>query len=116
VTVLPSLNSTESYGLVHVESILCGTPVVASNLPGIRIPTQETGCGLTFPAGDSQALAKALIRVLSNKQEFNGHSDRLIQLSAPEQVAMEYEKIFTSLVGASDEITIHAASKNQADN
>jgi hypothetical protein len=54
--------------------------------------------------------------VLSNKQEFNGHSDRLIQLSAPEQVAMEYEKIFTSLVGASDEITIRAASKNQADN
>jgi glycosyltransferase involved in cell wall biosynthesis len=36
VTVLPSINSTESYGIVQVESMLCGTPVVASDIPGVR--------------------------------------------------------------------------------
>jgi len=113
VTVLPSLNSTESYGLVQVESILCGTPVIASNLPGIRIPVQETGCGLIFPAGDSQALAKAIIRVLSNTQDYQGHPERLIQLSAPEHVAAEYEKIFTNLPGISTEKLIQPAGDNK---
>ena len=113
VTILPSLNSTESYGLVQVESMLCGTPVIASNLPGIRIPVQETGCGLTFPVGDSQALAKALIRVLSNTQEFQGQPEKLIQMSAPEQVATEYEKIFTHLCGVTTEKLIQPAGDNQ---
>jgi glycosyltransferase involved in cell wall biosynthesis len=36
VTVLPSINSTESFGMVQVESMTCGTPVVATDLPGVR--------------------------------------------------------------------------------
>ena len=35
VTVLPSLNSTESFGLVQVEGMLCGAP--ANNLRAIRV-------------------------------------------------------------------------------
>ena len=36
--IVPSLNSTESFGLVQVEAMLCGTPSIASNLPGVRQP------------------------------------------------------------------------------
>ena len=53
VTVLPSLNRTESFGFVQIESMLNGTPVVASALPGVRVPTIETGMGLTVPPGDA---------------------------------------------------------------
>ncbi len=65
VTVLPSLNRTESYGMVQVESMACGTPVVASDLPGVRQPTRTTGMGRTVPPGDSGALAEALLEVLA---------------------------------------------------
>ena len=113
VTVLPSLNSTESFGLVQVKSIRCGTPVVASSLPGIRVPVQETGCGLIFPTGDSQALAEALIQVLSNPHEYRGHPDHLIRLSEPDNVASEYEKIFASLVPDYQKMTIQPANDSQ---
>ncbi len=98
VTVLPSLNRTEAYGMVQVESMLCNTPVIASDLPGIRVPVSETGSGLIFPAGDSQALAAALIQVLSNPDAYHGHPQTLLNLSEPDQVAAQYEQIFSALL------------------
>lgn len=70
VTVLPSVNATESFGLVQVESMLCGTPVIASDLPGVRMPVQITGMGRIVPPNNPQALAQALIDVIRNRPRF----------------------------------------------
>jgi glycosyltransferase involved in cell wall biosynthesis len=43
VLVLPS--GTECFGLVQVEAMLCGTPVVMTNIHGARIVVQATGMG-----------------------------------------------------------------------
>jgi hypothetical protein len=59
VVVVPSLNSTETFGLVQVEAMLCGTPSIASDLPGVRRPPRMTGMGEVVPIGDSSALAEA---------------------------------------------------------
>ncbi|MDX1372735.1 MAG: glycosyltransferase family 4 protein, partial [Nitrososphaeraceae archaeon] len=45
VLVLPSTNSTESFGMVQVEAMMMGVPVVASDLPGVRVPILKTGMG-----------------------------------------------------------------------
>jgi glycosyltransferase involved in cell wall biosynthesis len=92
VTVLPSINPTESFGMVQVESLACGTPVIASDLPGVRIPVQMTGMGALIPAGNAVALAQAIIGVLESAPL--GHPEALIALSTPEAVAQAYESIF----------------------
>jgi glycosyltransferase involved in cell wall biosynthesis len=96
VTVLPSINSTESYGLVQVESMTCGTPVVASDLPGVRVPINMSQSGMIVPARDADALARALIKILENPATFQGDPETVVQRSTPEAVAMEYETVFES--------------------
>jgi len=66
----PSLNMTESFGMVQVEAMLCGTPVVASDLPGVRQPVHMTGMGETIPVGDSGALVEAVTRVVEGKAKY----------------------------------------------
>jgi glycosyltransferase involved in cell wall biosynthesis len=97
VTVLPSINSTESYGMVQVESMLCGTPVVSSDLPGVRVPVSQTGMGLTVPPANPQALAEALMAIMENPAAFRGRPERLLSLSTPQAVAEQYEAIFEDL-------------------
>lgn len=57
-TVLPSVNHQEAFGITLVESMACGTPVVASDLPGVRDVAARGG--LLAPPGDPVQLAKQL--------------------------------------------------------
>jgi glycosyltransferase involved in cell wall biosynthesis len=43
VLVLPSLNRLEAFGIALIEAMACATPVVASNLPGVRDVALEGG-------------------------------------------------------------------------
>jgi glycosyltransferase involved in cell wall biosynthesis len=94
LTALPSINSTESYGLVQVESMACGTPVIASDRPGMRVPVQMTGMGRLVPPANSPALADAIIEVLDHPQQYRNRAGDLVQRSTPDYVAAEYEKVF----------------------
>jgi glycosyltransferase involved in cell wall biosynthesis len=98
VTVLPSLNSTESFGMVQVEGMLCGAPSIASALPGVRQPVMMTGMGEIVPIGDSAALAEAVIRVLNDKAKYTRpRSDIEAQFSTL-RTAEQYEKLFEELL------------------
>ncbi len=100
VTVLPSLNSTESFGMVQVESMACGTPVVASDLPGVRQPVAMTGMGCTVPPGDAPALAEALVQVLEDPSRYRGDPAHVRLRFSPETIAAEYEALFSELAAA----------------
>lgn len=97
VVVLPSLNATESFGLVQVEAMLCGTPVVASDLPGVRVPTRTTGMGLTVPPRDSRALARAILQVLADRPAFCRPREEVARHYNTERTAAEYEALFQAL-------------------
>jgi phosphatidylinositol alpha-mannosyltransferase len=60
VTVLPS--EDEAFGLVLVESLACGTPVVAAQSGGMpEIVTGDAEVGVLTPIGDAEALAAAIV-------------------------------------------------------
>ena len=63
VAVAPSIY--EPFGLVAVEAMACGTPVVVGDTGGLR-EIVEGGSGLCFTPEDAGGLADALIRVLSD--------------------------------------------------
>jgi glycosyltransferase involved in cell wall biosynthesis len=95
VTVLPSINPTESYGMVQVEAMACGTPVIATDRPGVRVPVQLTDMGKLVPQGDAPALAEAIVEVLDHPAEYQGSPQALLAASTPEAVAKEYEQFFS---------------------
>ena len=98
VTVLPSLNSTESFGLVQIESMICGTPVVASDLPGVRQPVLTTGMGQISPIGDSEALAQTILSVLENPSAFQKEASEIRARFEPKQTAVAYQQLFEELL------------------
>jgi glycosyltransferase involved in cell wall biosynthesis len=65
VTVLPSTTAGEAFGLVLLESLACATPVIASNLPGVRAVVADGIDGYLVAPGDAADLAARLDQLLS---------------------------------------------------
>jgi D-inositol-3-phosphate glycosyltransferase len=63
---VPSL--TESFGLVALEAMACGTPVVGTRVGGLQTVIEDGQSGLLVPAGDYQALAEAMAQVLTDSR------------------------------------------------
>ncbi|MBU0493761.1 MAG: glycosyltransferase family 4 protein [Chloroflexi bacterium] len=94
---VPSVNSTESFGLVQVEAMLCGTPSVASNLPGVREPVRMTGMGEVVPIADPEALAQALVRVIRNKDRYVRPREEIANRFSLDHTRSEYERLFADV-------------------
>jgi glycosyltransferase involved in cell wall biosynthesis len=67
ITVVPSIQA-EPFGLVVMESMALGTPVVGSRCGGITEQVVDGETGLLFAPGDEQALAESLACLLEDDQ------------------------------------------------
>jgi glycosyltransferase involved in cell wall biosynthesis len=95
--VLPSLNSTESFGMVQIEAMMNGVPSIASDLPGVRQSVRQHEMGKIIPIGDSSALAEAAISILNDPQAYKRDSQAIAQRYLPETIAIEYEGLFSEI-------------------
>jgi len=61
----------ESFGIVLIEALACGAPVVASRLPAfLEVLSDDEGiCGQTFRTGNSQAMARAIVASLREPRD-----------------------------------------------
>jgi glycosyltransferase involved in cell wall biosynthesis len=97
--VLPSITSYEAFGMVQVEAMKAGVPVVATDMRGVRIPVQRTGNGILVPPRAAPALADAIVKVLTDPrfQARREIFDRAWEAFSPDRVVDRYTELYRSL-------------------
>jgi len=60
-------SSMEGWGITTIEANACGTPVLASNVPGLRDSVNNPHTGYLFPYGKSDQLAELIIKLVENQ-------------------------------------------------
>jgi cellulose synthase/poly-beta-1,6-N-acetylglucosamine synthase-like glycosyltransferase/glycosyltransferase involved in cell wall biosynthesis len=77
IFVNPSL--IEGWGITTIEANACGTPVVASNVAGLRDSVHNPHSGFLVPYGNSEEFSKNIIEILTNKKTRNRMSNDAIK-------------------------------------
>ena len=83
LSVIPSIH--EAFGVAALESQAMGVPAVASRVDGLNDTVRHGKTGLLFPAGDSDVLAGAVVRLLQDRKLW-----RRMSLAGREFVAQHY--------------------------
>ncbi len=87
----------EAFGMVLLEAMACGKPVVSSDVPGPASIARQDGCGVLFRSGDAADLARALRQVRPEMGE-RGRA-LVLRKYTWEIVGRQLDGIYRSLVG-----------------
>ena len=77
ILALPSINQTEAFGMVQAEAMMNGTPVIASNLPGVRMPIKLTRMGVITEPKNAKQISRTILSILEKKYKFT--NDKLVK-------------------------------------
>ena len=91
VLVIPSNN--ECMGLAQIEAMLCGTPVVMSDIYGGRVPVQVTGMGKLSRQGDWRSIGQATLAVLGDRERYVKPRERIESCFSLETTINRYEAL-----------------------
>ncbi|MFH1867238.1 MAG: glycosyltransferase family 4 protein [Patescibacteria group bacterium] len=80
IFVLPSINQAEAFGLVILEAMASGLPVIASNLTGVRTLVEPGKTGLLTEPGDHLSLTQALETLLNNDNQAKNMGKRAAEI------------------------------------
>jgi len=95
VLVLPSIDPLEAFGIVQIEAMLCGSPVVASDMPGVREVVRKTGYGLTSNVRDPEDIAKKIIKVVQNRASYAPDHNEVARIFNPEATIETYARLMS---------------------
>jgi glycosyltransferase involved in cell wall biosynthesis len=100
VLVYPSQD--EIFGLVPLEAILCGTPVIVADDSGCGEVINRTGGGEVVPLGDVGALTQAMGRMLNARSFWQTKTamaaDRIRAVYGEDVVCAEIEQLYAEMV------------------
>ena len=92
----------EGWGITNLEAAACGTPVVASNSPGIRESVRHGETGYLVPHGDAPAMAAAMDRLAASAglvEELGLQARRFAETFTWERAAEQTERHLERLSG-----------------
>ncbi len=90
--VLPSVNRVEAFGLVLLEAMASGKPVIASNLPGVRSVFVDGEQGFVVRVGDVDGLAEKIARLAADAALCVAMGRRARQLVERKYLAVQAEQ------------------------
>jgi len=68
--ILPSINQGEAFGIVQIEAMACGKPVIVSNLPGVRTVLQDNETGFVFENKNINNLVDKINQLFSDPKQY----------------------------------------------
>jgi len=98
---LPSTNMGESFGIVNLEAMACGIPIISSKLGGIPDVVNDMENGILVKPGDPESLADALIFLLENKdirKKMGTDGRKKVEEYSWEKIAEKTENIYNRLL------------------
>lgn len=96
VFALPS--RSDCFPSVQIEAMLCGTPVVATDIPGAREVVSVTEMGLLVAPHDERALANGLVAVLADRDQYVRPYEAIRAVFATDKSVSAYESLLKSMV------------------
>lgn len=97
-------SSEESFGLSALEAMSCGTPVVATDVGGVREVVDDGVTGLLAPAGDVAAFAENLKSLLFDRDRARSMGEAArraaVERFAHERVIPLYEAVYHRVLSA----------------
>jgi glycosyltransferase involved in cell wall biosynthesis len=104
IFILPSTSrSQEGFGMVALEALACGKPVICTRIVGVAEEVERVGAGLVVEAGKPEVLAGAIVRLLQSGPEarrMGAAGRRLVEERYGwRKVAERFEGLYEDLVG-----------------
>ncbi|HUR13609.1 MAG TPA: glycosyltransferase family 4 protein [Mycobacteriales bacterium] len=93
----------ESFGIVLIEAMATGTPVVASDLPAFRRVLDDGEAGALFPVGDAEALAASVVALLldgERRRQLSVAASRVVQAYDWHHVARQVVEVYETVAAA----------------
>lgn len=101
VFVIPSLY--EPLGIVTIEAMACGIPVIGSDVDGIPDVIEDGKNGILVPPGDDKQLAEAIMRLLADEDTRNKFAQKGLETVKQkflwEIVLAEIKDVYSNLIG-----------------
>jgi phosphatidylinositol alpha-mannosyltransferase len=99
----------ESFGIVLIEAMAAGAPIVASDLNAFRLVLRGGRAGELFPSGDPAALAAAAGRLLDDpalRQRLSAAATDAVRAYDWPMVARDVVKVYETVVPAFGKVTV----------
>ena len=97
VFALPSVNSFEAFGIVQVEAMKRGVAAIASDLPGVKTPVEETGFGIIVRRRSASDITAALTALRESPLDRVAGAAIANERYSDSKTVREYSALFDSL-------------------